>query len=499
VVTRLIPEDGGTGCNVRVEPISGTTRAKILRVPFRSSSGAILRQWVSRFEVWPYLERYAIDCEKEILADLGRRPDLIIGNYSDGAMVATLLAQMMDVTQCNIAHALEKTKYQDADIHWQELDEKYHFSVQFSVDLLAMNAADFIVTSTYQEIAGNSQIVGQYESYKQYTMPGLYRVVEGIDVFNIKFNIVSPGADEDIYFPYSDTARRLTGLHPDIRELLFGEPQTGVAVGKLADPSKPILFTMARLDRIKNLAGLAEWFGKSSRLREAVNLVVVGGVLEVDMTGDHEEQEQCGRMHDIMSQYNLGSCMRWVTAQKNRVRNGELYRFIADTGGAFVQPALYEAFGLTVVEAMTCGLPVFATKNGGPSEIIQHGRSGWHIDPHHGERATEMMADFFEQCKADPGHWKAVSDASLQRIASAYTWQLYAERMITLAQLYSYWKHVSHLERREMRRYLQMFYALKLRPLIAKVPEAPVETLRTPTSPAGAPMLSPRSQPRHFF
>jgi glycosyltransferase involved in cell wall biosynthesis len=28
---------------------------------------------------------------------------------------------------------------------------------------------------------------------------------------------------------------------------------------------------------------------------------------------------------------------------------------IADTRGAFAQPALYEAFGLTVVEAMTCG------------------------------------------------------------------------------------------------------------------------------------------------
>ena len=27
-----------------------------------------------------------------------------------------------------------------------------------------------------------------------------------------------------------------------------------------------------------------------------------------------------------------------------------MYRFIADTGGAFVQPALYEAFGLTVIE-----------------------------------------------------------------------------------------------------------------------------------------------------
>ena len=52
----------------------------------------------------------------------------------------------------------------------------------------------------------------------------------------------------------------------------------------------------------------------------------------------------------------------------------------ADTRGAFVQPALYEAFGLTVIEAMTCGLPCFATNRGGPAEIIKNGLSGYHIE-----------------------------------------------------------------------------------------------------------------------
>lgn len=56
--------------------------------------------------------------------------------------------------QCTIAHALEKTKYPESDIFWKKFDEKYHFSCQFTADLLAMNAADFIITSTYQEIAG---------------------------------------------------------------------------------------------------------------------------------------------------------------------------------------------------------------------------------------------------------------------------------------------------------------------------------------------------------
>jgi sucrose synthase len=56
--------------------------------------------------------------------------------------------------QCNIAHALEKTKYPDSDIYWRKYEDKYHFSSQFTADLIAMNNADFIITSTYQEIAG---------------------------------------------------------------------------------------------------------------------------------------------------------------------------------------------------------------------------------------------------------------------------------------------------------------------------------------------------------
>lgn len=63
--------------------------------------------------------------------------------------------------------------------------------------------------------------VGQYESHTAFTLPGLYRVVHGIDPFDPKFNIVSPGADMSIYFPYTETERRLTSFHPEIEELLY--------------------------------------------------------------------------------------------------------------------------------------------------------------------------------------------------------------------------------------------------------------------------------------
>lgn len=469
VITRLIPEAQGTSCDQRIEAIAGTRAARILRVPFRDPEGRVVPHWISRFDIWPYLERFTIDAAKEMLAELGGKPDLVIGNYSDGNLVATLMNNRMGITQCNIAHALEKTKYDDADIYWAAREEKYHFSCQFTADVIAMNIADFIITSTYQEIAGHEDGVGQYESYKAFTMPNLYRVVDGIDIFSPKFNIVSPGADQDIYFPYTATEKRLEGLHAELEYVLYS-PDCTEAVGVLEDRSKPILFSMARLDTVKNLTGLAEWFGASERLRRVCNLVIVGGVTDPATTNDREEADECRKMQGIVDKYGMQRCFRWINAQKNRVRNGELYRLVADGGGAFVQPALYEAFGLTVIEAMTCGLPTFATNRGGPAEIIKHKRSGFHIDPFHGDKNADLIAQFFEDCAKDRSVWKRISDGAMERIFSRYTWDIYADRLVTLSQVYTFWKYISNLDRLEAKRYLEMFYILKLRDLISKVP-----------------------------
>ena len=191
-----------------------------------------------------------------------------------------------------------------------------------------------------------------------------------------------------------------------------------VACSGVIKNDKPIIFTMARLDRVKNLTGLVELYGKNKRLQELANLAIVGGEIDPAKSKDREEVKEIEKMHSLIKEYNLHKHFRWIRSQTNRVQNGELYRYIADNGGIFIQPALYEGFGLTVVEAMTCGLPTFATMHGGPAEIIQNGISGFHIDPYHPDSVSEVLVSFFEKEQSDPGVWNKISDAALKRIYS---------------------------------------------------------------------------------
>ncbi len=468
VLTRLIPEADGTTCSQRMEHVLGTRNARILRVPFRTPSGEVVPRWTSRFEVWPYLERYAVDAERDLLAELGHRPDMVVGNYSDGNLVATILAHRLGVTQCNIAHALEKTKYRDSDLRWKEFEDHNHFSCQFTADLIAMNAADFIITSTYQEIAGTVESVGQYESYQSFTLPGLYRVVSGIDCFDPKFNIVSPGADPRVFFPYAHEGDRLAGMEETVLEMVYEDTDVPHR-GDLREPDKPVLFAMSRLDRIKNMAGLLSWYAGHEELQDLANLLLVGGTLDPERSSDRDERSQIERMHELLDSSGLESHVRWIEMQTDKNRVGALYRLVADKRGAFVQPALFEAFGLTVVEAMSTGLPVFATRYGGPLEIIEHEVSGFHIDPLSGDGAAQMMADFFRRSREDPHVWEEISKGALERVEARYTWKRYANELLRLSRIYGFWRHISSLEREETRRYLEMFYGLMYRPLAKRV------------------------------
>lgn len=462
VLTRQIPDAEGTTCDRRIEKIFGTDNGYILRVPFKDRDQNVVRGWISRFHVWPYLDRFAYDSRRELVGEFQGKPDLIIGNYSDGNLVATLLSDQLDVIQCTIAHALEKTKYLFSDLYWKDMEPDYNFSLQFTADMIAMNKSDFVIASTYQEIAGTENSIGQYESHQFFTLPGLYRAVGGVNLFAPKFNIVPPGVDESHYFPYRETERRAAAKTEHWERRLFFDDSDDI-FGHLEDPDKMPLFTMARFDKIKNITGLIEAFGRSERLRETCNLVFAAGTIDLDQSSDREEREQIQTAYRMIDEANLFGSVRWLPSI-NKLDTGEVYRIVADRRGAFIQPALFEAFGLTVLEAMLSGLPTLATQFGGPSEIIEDGKSGFLLNTSQPEVMAEDIVRFVKRCADREEAWEEVSENGIRRVREKFTWGRYSERLMHLTKLYGFWRYaVAEEGMVKMDRYCDVLYHLLLR------------------------------------
>ncbi|QIZ70157.1 sucrose synthase [Oxynema aestuarii] len=464
ILSRSIPEAEGTRCDERLEKVRGTDNGWILRVPFREFNPHVTQKWISRFEIWPYLETFVIDAETELLAEFKGKPDLIIGNYSDGNLVAFLMARRLNVTQCNIAHALEKSKYLFSNLYWQDLENQYHFSLQFTADLIAMNAANFVISSTYQEIVGTPDSIGQYESYACFTMPDLYHVVNGIELFSPKFNVVPPGVNEAVYFPYKRKEDRIPANAERLEEMLFTLDDPSQIYGNLDDPKKRPIFSMARLDRIKNLTGLAECFGQSPELQERCNLILIAGKLRTEDSTDSEEIAEIEKLYHIIDQYELQGKVRWLGVRLPKADSGEIYRVIADRKGVFVQPALFEAFGLTILEAMISGLPTFATQFGGPLEIIQDRVNGFYINPTNLEETADKILKFVSKCDEHPHYWEEISERAMERVYSAYTWKIHTTRLLSLAKIYGFWNYTSKENREDLLRYLEALFYLIFKP-----------------------------------
>lgn len=458
ILTRLIPNAEGTTCNKRLEKVYETKNTFILRVPFKGDNKNVTDNWISRFEIWPYLEQFAEDSSHELLAEFGERPDLVIGNYSDGNLVGTLLAKKFKVTQCNIAHALEKCKYLFSGLYWDTMDSDYHFSIQFTADLIAMNAANFILTSSYQEIAGTNDTIGQYESYLNFTMPELYRVTGGINLFHPKFNIASPGVNKKIFFPYTEKKSRLKEIQTELNKLLFENIEDAETIGELDNPDLTPIFTMGRLDRIKNITALVKWFGENQKINEQSNLIVIAGKINADHSNDLEEKQQIQVMHNLIKKYKLQNKIRWIGKLLRKDKSGEIYRVVADRKGIFVQCGLFEGFGLTVIESMRSGLPTFATLYGGPLEIIEDKNSGFLIDPIDEKESQKTILSFLDRCKKEPGYWNEISENGIRRVDTTYNWELHANKLLSLAKIYGFWNYSTNIEMTEMNSYLDVIY-----------------------------------------
>ncbi len=104
----------------------------------------------------------------------------------------------------------------------------------------------------------------------------------------------------------------------------------------------------------------------------------------------------------------------------------ELYRISADTGGVFINAALTEPFGLTLIEAASCGVPVVATDDGGPRDIIKNCKNGILVDVSNTKNISKAINKILDENKL----WEKLSENGMRNVREHYTWKAHVEKYL---------------------------------------------------------------------
>lgn len=112
---------------------------------------------------------------------------------------------------------------------------------------------------------------------------------------------------------------------------------------------------------------------------------------------------------------------RWV----GRVPQRELASHY-NRSSVFVLNSIQDGFGMVMLQAMACGLPVVASENTGGPDVIQEGIEGFIIPIRNAEKLKEKLAYLYE----NPEIRERMGLAARARAAQGFSWSDYGNKMV---------------------------------------------------------------------
>jgi sucrose-phosphate synthase len=193
----------------------------------------------------------------------------------------------------------------------------------------------------------------------------------------------------------------------------------------LNDPEKPLVLALSRPDERKNILTLIEAFGESKALQQEANLLIVAGTRDDIRDLETGARSVLTNMLLLVDSYNLYGKVA-LPKRHDSTDVPQIYRLVAESGGVFINPALTEPFGLTILEAAASGLPVVATENGGPVDIISNCRNGELVDP----LDREAIAAALLKLLRDRAAWRKASKNGIAGVKRDYSWEAHARHYL---------------------------------------------------------------------
>ena len=354
-------------------------------------------EYIPKEKLWDYLDNFS-DNALTYLRQMKQQPDLIHSHYADAGYVGSRLSQILGVPLIHTGHSLGRVKRRRllaAGLDAASIEEKYNMSRRIEAEELTLASAERVITSTHQEI---EEQYGRYDYYQPDQM-----------------RVIPPGIDL-IRFHLPDGNEWKTPIAKQLKRFL-------------SKPDKPMILALSRPDSRKNISALLSAYGESEKLRKLANLVIIAGNREDISDMDDGSQEVLTEILIMIDRFDLYGKVAYP--KHHRPDDVPLiYRLATTSRGVFVNPALTEPFGLTLIEAAASGLPIVATEDGGPRDIITNCENGLLIDPLN----TADIADKILRVIKGKQQWKTFSSNGFDGVRQHYSWDSHALSYIEVIQ-----------------------------------------------------------------
>ncbi|MCP4591248.1 MAG: HAD-IIB family hydrolase [bacterium] len=356
-------------------------------------------RYLAKESLWPHLDGF-VDNILEYLRSQGRAPDLIHGHYADAGHMGARLAGVLNIPMVFTGHSLGRVKRQrllDQGTPPETVERRYRITRRIEAEETALDNAALVIASTHQEVEEQYAIYDHYQPQRMVVIP--------------------PGVDLSRYSPPGRSWPTRSGIFQEIRPFL-------------ADWGKPMILALSRPDPRKNITTLIQAYGEHPELRKLANLVVVAGTRDDIRAMDKGTRRVMVELLYLIDRHNLYGSVAYPK-HHNPDDIPDLYRLAAKTKGVFVNPALTEPFGLTLIEAAASGLPIVATEDGGPRDITGLCKNGVLIDP---LDPAAMGAALYDALTDGP-RWKRWSRSGIRGAQKHFSWSSHANKYLRAARM----------------------------------------------------------------